>query len=138
MIFAGVVGLGTIAYFGGAAVSGWFATHAGTVAATGGGGVVTTEVVKSAPKVAKSFETVGVKITGYRFHGLAQAMSRDGVGVSPQAILDTLRDPLKVINQMDKLGPKFEYVGENAVVVLNEAREVVTTYAKNHEAWRLK
>ncbi|SCJ80302.1 Cell wall-associated polypeptide CWBP200 [uncultured Clostridium sp.] len=138
MIFAGVVGVGTLVYFGGVAVSGWFATHAGTVAATGGGGVVTTEVVKSAPKVAKSFETVGVKITGYRFHGLAQAMSRDGVGVSPQAILDTLRDPLKVINQMDKLGPKFKYVGENAVVVLNEAREVVTTYAKNHEAWRLK
>lgn len=33
------------------------------------------------------------KITGYTEHGLNQALSRDGVGVAPSAILDTINNP---------------------------------------------
>ena len=39
---------------------------------------------------------MGSKITGYTKHGLNQAISRQGVGVSPQAILDAVKNPVKV------------------------------------------
>ena len=74
-------------------------------------------------------------ITGYRRHGLQQAISRDGVGVAPSAILDAVRNPTRVIQQAEG---KLKYVGQNATVILNKAGEVVTTWARNHLGWRIK
>jgi hypothetical protein len=75
---------------------------------------------------------IGGKITGYTKHGLNQAIGRDGgKGVASKAILNAIRNPLKVITQSGKSGTTYKYVSKDAVVVLNEAGKVVTTYAKN-------
>jgi hypothetical protein len=36
-------------------------------------------------------------LTGYTKHGLNQAISRDGVGVSPAAILDAFKNPTSIV-----------------------------------------
>ena len=72
----------------------------------------------------------GGVISGYTKHGLAQAIGRDGGrGVSPKAISDAVKNPQKIVNQA---GETIKYIGENATVVLNKVREVVTTWARNH------
>jgi predicted amidohydrolase YtcJ len=82
----------------------------------------------------KKRKAVAGKITGYRKHGLAQAMARDGGrGVSPKAILDAVRNPVKVVKQSEG---KVKYVGKYAVVVLNKHGKVVTTYAKGSKGIR--
>ena len=73
-------------------------------------------------------------LTGYSRHGLNQAISRDGVGVSPKAILDALKSPLNVVAQD---GGKTMYVGRNATVVLNASGKVVTTWANNSSGARV-
>lgn len=78
--------------------------------------------------------TVGDKITGYTKHGLNQAIGRDGgKGVSPEAILDTVRNPKDIITQNSSYGPTYKYISDKAVVVLNEEGKVVTTYAKGSQ-----
>jgi hypothetical protein len=72
-------------------------------------------------------------ITGFRGHGVHQAISRDNHGVNEWAILDTVKNPVKTIPQKNGT---TKYIGNNAVVVLNEAKKVVTTWVKNHRAWR--
>lgn len=66
-------------------------------------------------------------ITGYTRHGLQQAIGREGRGVHPRAILDAVRNPRTFIVQS---GGRRKFVGEDAVVVLNRAGRVITTYAK--------
>jgi hypothetical protein len=39
------------------------------------------------------------EITGYSKHGLNQAISRDGAGVAPGAILDAIKNPLNITGQ---------------------------------------
>lgn len=56
-----------------------------------------------------------------------------GVGVSRKAILDAVRHPLKTVVQA---GGIIKYYGRYAVVVLNSAGEVVTTWATSHLGWR--
>lgn len=76
-------------------------------------------------------------ITGYTEHGLAQAIGRDGgLGVSPSAILDTVKNPIKKITQVDSKGEKTKYVGKQAVVVLNKEGKVITTFAKGSKYTR--
>ena len=70
------------------------------------------------------------KITGYTKHGLESAMGHNGVGVKPSAILDAVKNPIKEV-AYDATRETFKYVGKGAVVVLNRAGEVVTTYAKS-------
>ncbi|HZG60676.1 MAG TPA: hypothetical protein VEY68_09460 [Anoxybacillus sp.] len=61
-------------------------------------------------------------------------MARDGGrGVSPKAILDAVRNPVKVVKQSEG---KVKYVGKYAVVVLNKHGKVVTTYAKGSKGIR--
>jgi RHS repeat-associated protein len=72
-------------------------------------------------------------ITGYTRHGLNQAISRDGVGVSPSAILDAVRNPLETVSRNGTV----RYVGERAAVVLNDAGRVITTWARSSAGWRL-
>ena len=81
---------------------------------------------------------VGTVIEGYTMHGVDSAIYHDGVGVSPTAILETLRFPVSISVQADPLlGDKLVYTGENAVVVLNEITgNLITTYALNSSAYR--
>jgi hypothetical protein len=71
-----------------------------------------------------------IKFTG---HGLDQALGRDGHGVCDEAIRSVIESPLKTVVQE---GGKVLYRGQDAVVVLNEDGQVVTTYATNHNGWR--
>ncbi|WP_134219109.1 hypothetical protein [Pelotomaculum sp. FP] len=75
-----------------------------------------------------------IQITGFSRHAINQAISRDGVGVSSEAILDAVNNPTKVIPQV---GGTIKYVGERAVVILNEEGKVVTTWARNRLGWRI-
>jgi RHS repeat-associated protein len=76
---------------------------------------------------------VGGKITGYTKHGLNQAISREGTGVAPKAILDAVKNPQKVI---ERSGGITEYVGEAARVRLNEAGKVVTVIPTSSTGFR--
>jgi len=73
-------------------------------------------------------------ITGYTRHGLNQAISREGVGVSPRAILDAVRNPQRILQRP---GGITEYVGEAARVRLNEAGEVVTVIPRGSQGFRV-
>ncbi len=73
------------------------------------------------------------KITGYTKHGLNQAIGREGVGVSPRAILDAVKNPQRVI---ERTGGIVEYVGQAARVRLNEVGQVVTVIATSRLGFR--
>ena len=61
-------------------------------------------------------------------------MGRDGGrGVAPQAILNAVKNPLKIVEQANGA---IKYVGKNAVVVLNKYGKVITTYAKGSAGLR--
>jgi len=77
---------------------------------------------------------IGGRITGYTRHGLHQAISRDGVGVSTRAILEAVRSPNRVIQRP---GGIIEYVGEAARVRLNTTGQVVTVIPTNRRGFRL-
>ncbi|MCI8403853.1 MAG: hypothetical protein HFE49_03020 [Clostridia bacterium] len=75
-----------------------------------------------------------VNISGFTKHGLIQVLGRDGgKGVSEAALLDAVKNPNKVIQQV---GGKIKYVGKNATVILNEARKVITAWATNSNGVR--
>lgn len=77
---------------------------------------------------------VADKISGYTKHGLNQAISRDGGrGVSPKAILDAVKNPVKIAEQA---GGKVMHTGKDAKVALNSEGKVVTTIPRNSEALR--
>jgi hypothetical protein len=78
---------------------------------------------------------VAGRITGFTKHGLNQAISRDGVGVASEAILDAVKNPQRTLQQARGA---VKYVGENATVILNQAGEVVTTWARNSAGWRIQ
>jgi hypothetical protein len=82
-----------------------------------------------------SGEPIG-PLTGYTRHGLSQAMGRNGgVGVSPRAILDAVRNPLSVAYQPGS--STYLYEGRYAKVSLSEAGRLVTTWATHREGWRM-
>jgi RHS repeat-associated protein len=67
------------------------------------------------------------KITGFTKHGINQAISRDGVGVSTRAIAEAVKNPIKVVVERGAT----KYIGRDATVVLNKAGKVITTWARN-------
>jgi uncharacterized protein RhaS with RHS repeats len=67
-------------------------------------------------------------ISGYSKHGINQAISRNGVGVSTSAIQDTINNPIKIVGQS---GGRFQFTGRDSVVVLNKDGKVITTWATN-------
>jgi len=73
------------------------------------------------------------RVPGYTMDGVRRALSRDGHGVSRSAILNAVLHPVKTITQSDG---SIKYVGRDAVVVLNKAGQVVTTWARHSGAWR--
>lgn len=74
-----------------------------------------------------------LRIKGFTKHGINQAISRDGVGVSVEAILDTIRNPVKLKPQARGA---MMVIGKEAVVILSEAGKVITTWARSSSAWR--
>ena len=77
-------------------------------------------------------------ITGFTRHGINQAISNDGVGVSERAMLDAVANPTKVERLVDGFGREsVRYTGSDAVVVLNLEGEVVTTWALTKNGWRI-
>ncbi len=80
---------------------------------------------------------VAGKIAGYNhdgtFHGLTQAIGRDGHGVAPKAILDAVRNPVTTARQG---GGRVFYGGRSAAVILNQFGQIVTTWARNRLGWR--
>jgi len=114
------------------------------------GTVLTTVAAVAAPyakagslaKVGSTAKIVGPtrrpvlgKITGYTKHGINRAISRQGHGVSPRAILDAVRNPVKIVPQADG---SIQYIGKSAKVVLNKKGEVITVIAKSSKAYRIK
>ena len=75
------------------------------------------------------------QITGFTKHGINNAISKNGVGVSERAMLDTVKNPTKIVSQA--LKTKFKYVGKNAVVILNKTGKVITTWAKHKVGRRI-
>ena len=73
-------------------------------------------------------------IKGFTDHGRQSALTHDGHGVNARAMQNAVRNPLDVVKQTNG---GIKYVGKNAVVVLNKAGKVITTYAKNHYGWRM-
>ncbi len=76
------------------------------------------------------------KITGFTEHGLNQVIQRNGHGVSNQAILDTVKSPVKIVKQGKLFKSTYKFISNKAVVVLNKAGKVVTAWAKKSLWWR--
>ena len=77
---------------------------------------------------------IGGVITGYTWHVLERAMFRDGVGVNPASILDTVRNPETITNIARNNTVRYE--GTTSVVVVNQEGKVVTTWSTNRTAHR--
>lgn len=73
-------------------------------------------------------------LKGYTDHGLNQAIMRDGVGVSPRAILDAWQNPLSIAGQS---GGRFMVTGADGVMVVNAEGRVITTWATNSAGLRV-
>ena len=73
-------------------------------------------------------------ITGYTKHGLERVMNKNGVGVSPAAVRDAVRDPSLVEYQSNN--DTWLYVGKDATIVLNPRGMVVTAWANSRAGWR--
>jgi hypothetical protein len=77
------------------------------------------------------------EITGYTQHGWDQATGRDGgLGVSENAIISAVSNPINVISQADNGTVRYE--GADATVILNENNEVVTTWSTSSNGVRNK
>ena len=61
-------------------------------------------------------------------------MFRDGVGVNPASILDTVRNPETITNIARN--NTIHYKGATSVVVVNQEGKVVTTWSRNSTAHR--
>ena len=70
---------------------------------------------------------IGGVITGFTRHGLNQAISREGFGVSPQAILHTVRNGVPTLQSNGTI----KYVSDQATVVVNQSGVVVTVVSKS-------
>ena len=72
---------------------------------------------------AKPFE-LAADVGGFTKHGINQVIQR---GISPIDILEAINNPIQVLLQPNGT---TRYVGGGAVVVLNEARVVVTVWGR--------
>ncbi|ACP14061.1 wall-associated domain protein [Bacillus anthracis str. CDC 684] len=112
----------------------WFipvAVHEARIAAPHVGRFVGKQLAKRAitqPLKYKNTKAVAGKIIGYTKHGFNQAISRNnGLGVSPKAILHTVKSG-KMVIQKDR--GTIKYTSKQAVVVLNKRGKIVTTFAR--------
>ena len=106
----------------------------------GGGGRVidlspTAEGTAEAANIGESYGKFGTVVENPKIavkgfvdgHPVNQAITR---GVSPQAILNTMRNPIAVLSQRG--GTRFAYVSNDAVVIVNKAGNIVTTWGKSN------
>ena len=120
-------GLGGVLYAAGGA---------GTVTTLGLTGAATEGTSTAAATVApQAASAIGNALKGFTKHGINQAISRDGVGVSSKAILDALKNPVKVVVQK---GGEVKIIGKDATVILNQAGKVITTWARNSAGTRIQ
>jgi hypothetical protein len=66
-----------------------------------------------------------------------RVISRDGVGVSPQAILDTWNNPTSITGQIDQNGGKFMLGGQNATIVVNPQGKIITAWPNGSAGFRI-
>ena len=98
-------------------------------------------ITATAPEAAEADSAGGEppkEITGLTEHGEQRAMGRNGGrGVSDTAMHDAVNNPIKPVDeQAHPDGSTYKYRGKDAVVVLNQNGEVVTTYAKSSAGLR--
>lgn len=91
---------------------------------------------KSITNISVQNEQIISGINGYTKHGINSAINHNGVGVKPNAILDAVRNPIKPVI-FDNVRKTFRYVGKGAVVILNQQRQIVTTWARSSLFWRI-
>lgn len=103
-----------------------------TLGLTGAATEGTSTAATVAPQAASA---IGNAIKGFTKHGINQAISRDGVGVSSRAILDALKNPVKVAVQK---GGAVKIIGKDATVIVNQAGKVITTWARNSAGTRIQ
>jgi hypothetical protein len=93
----------------------------------GGGSGSTQDAPFQAPK----------EISGRTEHGEQQIQSRDGRGVTDEAVNDAVANPKEPPRYIpDKYGGSYRYVGRDAVVNLNKAGQVTTAWARTRLGWR--
>ena len=113
--------------------SGWYG---GLSAFTGWARRVTYTPSNSTTTISEP-KKIANTITGYTKHGINQAISKNNVGVKPSAILDTIRNPIKVITKVDEFGrTSIRYRGTQSIVILNAIGEIVTCWAKGSTYYR--
>jgi hypothetical protein len=74
------------------------------------------------------------EIARYTRHGLNQAISREGVGVSIGAIRDTFQNPRSITGQS---GGTFVLGGQSARLVINADGKIITLVPLNSSAFRI-
>jgi hypothetical protein len=95
--------------------TGWTLVGAATISATG---------IVSGPTPGPAVS----QLSGFTKHGINQVISR---GIPPAAILQTLKSPQFIAEKVDQLGRvSYQYVGEQVVIVLNKAAQVITAWLK--------
>jgi RHS repeat-associated protein len=100
----------------------------GIAAAAGGGSTAMNQLEQAAPDVAPAAiddaatAVPECPIRGYTWEGVQRAISRDGHGVSPSAMLNVVKYPLGTVAQANGA---TKFIGDNAVVVLNGSGKVI-------------
>lgn len=96
------------------------------------------DVIWFAPVLAHGLR---IAVTGFTRHGLQQVMLRNGVGVAPKAMVNTLRNPNWAKSTSTIVGKNAgttKYVGKDAVVILNKQNQIVSAWARNSASTRIK
>ncbi len=92
-----------------------------------GAGKAVTNLGQSYGKFGTVVENPGAKITGFSRHAVNQAITR---GVTTEVIQNTVNNPVAVLSQRG--GTSFAYVSNEAVVVVKNTGEIITTYGKSN------
>jgi len=92
------------------------------------------EFIATAGVSGEARAAIGGIISGFTKHGINQAISREGVGVSSKAILDAVKNPVKTVLQSE--GRRL-FIGRDARVVVNQAGEVITAQPLGSRAFRI-
>ena len=79
-------------------------------------------------------ESAAGKLAGFIKHSLNEAIDREGVGVSNEAILDAVKNQEQVVAQSVGL---IKYIGKNATVLTNADGKVVSILARSSTDTRI-
>lgn len=87
-------------------------------------GAISGNELRNLNRAGKALDSLkGVTFTS---HGIDQIIDR---GVKPSDIKDALKTPLNIVKRIDDLGrTSFRYLGKNAMVVINKAQGVITSW----------